>query len=74
MIPWSPVVLEQSEREAIERLGSNLGGCIAALESLKGSLVQQVHAEGRSIWTFKHPTVGDAFASRLLQNPELLGL
>lgn len=70
----SPVELEQSEREAVERLGSSLGGCLAALESLKGSLVQRVDAEGRALWTFKHPTVADAFASLLLENAELLGI
>jgi hypothetical protein len=70
----SPVTLEESEGEAIERLGSNLGGCIAALESLNGSLVQFAAANGISAWRFKHPTVGDAFASLLLQSHELLGI
>ncbi|NOT23097.1 MAG: hypothetical protein HOP22_10285 [Nitrospiraceae bacterium] len=70
----SPIKLEESEREAIERLGSNLGGCITALESLNGSLAQYTHSEGVAVWRFKHPTVGDAFAGLLLQNPELLGI
>jgi hypothetical protein len=70
----SPVALEESELEAIERLGSNRGGCVAALESLKGSLVQHVIEEGSAIWRFKHPTVGDAYAGLLLKNPELLGI
>jgi len=70
----SPVELEPSEREAIERLGSSVGGCIAALESLNGSLVQHTHAEQTATWKFKHPTVGDAYAGLLLQSPELLGI
>jgi len=70
----SPVNLEESEREALERLGSSLGGCITALEALNGSLVQHVHAEQTAAWRFKHPTVGDAYAGLLLQNPELLGI
>ncbi len=70
----SPIELEESEREAVERLGSSLGGCITALESLNGSLVQYMHAEGAAVWRFKHPTIGDAFAGLLLQNPELLGI
>jgi hypothetical protein len=70
----SPIELEESEREAVERLGSSLGGCITALESLSGSLVQFTHAEGVAVWRFKHPTVGDAYASLLLQSPELLGI
>ena len=68
------IALEEATREAIERLGSNLGVCVTALESLKGGLVQCVHVEGRNVWTFKHPTVADAFASLLLENSELLGI
>jgi hypothetical protein len=70
----SPVTLELSEREAIERLGSNLGGCLAALESLNGSLVQRTQTEQTAIWRFKHPTVGDAYAGILLESSELLGI
>ena len=70
----SPVELVESEREALERLGSSLGGCRTALESLNGSLVQFTHAEGVAAWRFKHPTVGDAYAGLLLQSPELLGI
>jgi hypothetical protein len=70
----SPVELGESEREAIERLGSNLGGCITALEALNGSLVQYIHTDEAATWRFKHPTVGDAYAGILLQSPELLGI
>lgn len=70
----SPIELEESERKAIERLGSSVGHCIVALEALDGSLAQYVRSEGSAIWRFKHPTVGDAFASLLLQHPELLGI
>ena len=70
----SPIELEESEREAVERLGSSLGGCVAALDSLNGSLTQYTQAEGVAAWRFKHPTVGDAFAGLLLGNPELLGI
>lgn len=70
----SPVELQDSEREAVERLGSNVGGCITALESLNGSLVQHVVSGDSATWRFKHPTVGDAYAGLLLQSPELLGI
>lgn len=70
----SPIKLEASEEEAVERLGSNLGGCIAAMDALMGSLVQYVQSEDSAIWRFKHPTIGDAFAELLLKNPELLGI
>lgn len=70
----SPVELVDSERDALERLGSNLGNCISALEFLKGSLVQYALLEGNPVWTFKHPTVGDAYSSLLLESNELLGI
>lgn len=70
----SPIDLQSSEREALERLGSDLGGCVAALEALKGSLVVHTHAGGESVWRFKHPTIGDAYAAILVQSPEHLGI
>src|SRR5450631_4155315 len=59
---------------AASAAGQQPGGCVAGLESLKGSLVQHVIEEGSAIWRFKHPTVGDAYAGLLLKNPELLGI
>lgn len=70
----SPIELQESESLALERLGSSLGGCVMALESLNGSLLQYTHIGDNSIWRFKHPTIGDAFAGLLIQNPELLGI
>lgn len=70
----SPIELQPSESEALQRLGSDLGGCVAALEALNGSLVLHTHASGDSIWRFKHPTIGDAYAATLVQSPEHLGI
>ena len=70
----SPIALHESEREALERLGSDLGNCVTALDALNGSLVQRVDSEGDLVWRFKHPTIGDAYASLLAQHPELLGI
>ncbi len=70
----SPIALEESESMAIGRLGSNIGGCITALNALNGSLVLHTNTSGISVWRFKHPTIGDAFAGLLVQNPELLGI
>jgi hypothetical protein len=68
----SPIELAESECRALDRLGSSLGGCTTALEAINGSLVQHAHVEGTSMWRFKHPTIGDAFAAQLVRNPELL--
>jgi hypothetical protein len=70
----SPIVLQKAEEEALQRLASNLGDCLAAIESLKGSLVLHSYIDGDSFWRFKHPTIGDAYASILVQSPELLDI
>lgn len=70
----SPVSLQESEEDSLRRLGSSLGKCITALESLNGSLVVHQHVDGDSVWRFKHPTIGDAFASALARSPDLLGI
>ncbi|NQU08055.1 MAG: hypothetical protein HQ583_05795 [Candidatus Abyssubacteria bacterium] len=70
----SPIALQKSEEQALERLASNIGGCVTALEALNGSLVLHSHASGDSIWRFKHPTIGDAYGAMLVQSPELLDI
>lgn len=70
----SPIQLRPSEKQALDRLGSNLGGCVTALEALKESLVLLCHASGEHVWQFKHPTIGDAYAALLVQSPEHLGI
>lgn len=70
----SPLQLNADETDALDRLGSDLGGCIAALAALNGSLVLRLHANNESFWQFKHPTIGDAYARILVQSPELLGI
>lgn len=70
----SPIGLQSSESEAIERLHSSIGGCVNALGALNGSLVLHFNAGGESEWRFKHPTIGDAYAETLPQSPELLGI
>ena len=70
----SPITLQASEENALERLGSDLGECVTALQALNGSLVLHVHTEDDSIWRFKHPTIGDAYSTTLASSPELLGI
>lgn len=70
----SPISLQETEEDALRRLGSSLGKCITALESLNGSLVVHQQADDESVWRFKHPTIGDAFASALARSPDLLGI
>ena len=70
----SPIPLDSSETQALERLGSNLGGCATALEALNGSLVLLSRAGDESVWQFRHPTVGDAYAAILALSPEHIGI
>lgn len=70
----SPIQLQPTEVDALQRLGSDLGSCISGLEALVGSLVVRTSASGEAIWRFKHPTIGDAYAAHLVQSPELLGI
>lgn len=70
----SPIQPRRSETQALERLGSDLGGCVAGLEALRGSLVLLSQVSGEQVWQFKHPTIGDAYAAILAQSPEHLGI
>lgn len=60
----SPIALLDFEPQALERLGSTLGGCIIALTTLNGSLVTQIETDDQSLWRFKHPTIGDVSHAR----------
>jgi len=70
----SPIQLSPSETKALERLGSDLGGCVTGLEALNGSLVQLSHVSGEYIWQYRHPTIGDAYSETLVESPEHLGI
>lgn len=70
----SPISLTAIEEDALRRLDSSLGACIDGLEALKGSLVVHQQVDGESVWRFKHPTIGDAFATSLARRPDLMGI
>lgn len=44
------------------------------LEALQGSILLLPHDELGPYWTYKHPTVGDAFAAHVARSPELVGV
>ena len=70
----SPVKLHESEVSALTRLGSDLGEATSALIALRNSLTVIVKEEGRLMWRFKHPTVGDALGGIVLTNPEQMDI
>lgn len=69
----SPVQLTEAETEIISRLGGTLREITAGLIAMRGSFVRIAAVEDES-WMFKHPTIGDAFASLVADNPELVDL
>jgi hypothetical protein len=70
----SPISLTAAEEDALHRLDSSLGECIDGLDALNGSLVVHQQIDGESVWRFKHPTIGDAFAASLARKPDLMGI
>ena len=70
----SPISPTADEAQALARMNSTLGASTEALQALKGSLVTFTVVDGEPCWTFRHPTIGDAYATILRTNPELLGI
>ena len=71
----SPIDRAAEVSDVLARFGTDLGKCIAALESLTGSLVQFAnYRQAGAAWVFRHPTVEDAVGEMLRRNPELLGI
>ncbi|PUZ26120.1 hypothetical protein DCC81_17940 [Chitinophaga parva] len=68
----SPIKIDEQELSAVERLGSNIGDIITAVDALRDSLLQFVNIDDKSGWRFKHPTIGDAFAKIISNSPEML--
>ena len=66
----SPIVPQAAEVSAIDRLGGSLGGCISALHAMHGTFVRLTDSGGERAWRFQHPTIGDAYASLMAENPE----
>ena len=67
-----PITVQPSELDALGRLGSDVGQGRIALEALAGSFVLHSHANDRSFWQFRHPTVGDSYSALLAESPDLI--
>lgn len=70
----SPIRLQESEQSALVRLGTDLGEVISALNAMQNSLTVQIRERGATVWMFKHPTIGDAYASIVLKTSELMDI
>ncbi len=68
----SPIELTSGETRALEFFGASLQEAKDALGALNGSLVILLQSGGKRVWTFKHPTISDAYASLIADDPEFL--
>ena len=70
----SPVELSPEEAKGLALIGVGLPATLKALVALESSLVSLVRTANRSVWIFRHPTIGDAYASIVAEDPELLDI
>jgi len=67
-----PVVADEQIAGILELLGVTLGDVKAALASLDDSLLKRQKKSGSEYWVFRHPTIRDAYATIVGDNPELI--
>lgn len=67
----SPVSLDDLEYAA-NAFGVTPASVRIQLEALNGSLLLLVKDEAGMVWRYKHPTIGDSFASHISGSPELV--
>ncbi len=70
----SPITASEALDTVCRLTGVALADIARAMEALQGSLTLLVEApEGRR-WTFKHPTITDAYAELVAESPEMIEL
>lgn len=68
-----PLHIEEPQTATIvTSMQSNLGDVKAALTALDDSLLSRSNIRGEPCWKFRHPTIRDAFATYVSENPELI--
>lgn len=68
----SPYQDSPRDRTFLARLDVSLGSALRGLETLEGSFLRLVTADGSRWWQFQHPTLANAYESWLADRPELL--
>lgn len=66
----SPVLENDILRDVASAFGVSGANIRDALNSLNGSLANLAYNEKGRYWTYKHPTIGDAFSKYVASNPE----
>jgi len=70
----SPLQLDDEDENAMHLLGTNIADIREALVHMDGSLTRYIRIEGIPQWIFRHPTVADAVATIVAEDPELLDI
>ncbi len=70
----SPVDITSIEERTIAQIGGVSENVRKSLVALDGSMLNRVSDGGASFWAFKHPTIRDAFAMLVSEDPELLDI
>jgi energy-coupling factor transporter ATP-binding protein EcfA2 len=70
----SPIEGDEAQRLIEELYGVTAAELRMALQTLSGSFVLSVQDGEHRYWTYKHPTIGDAFARLVGQDQELVTL
>jgi hypothetical protein len=68
----TPLALSGDDDATLQLLGSDLAGVRNALNALRGTLVELASSGNMRRWTFRHPTISDAIATVVVEDPELL--
>lgn len=68
----APISHDSSVVTFCESMGTTVGDVKSAFASLDDSLLARNMANDETFWRFRHPTIGDAFASVISRNPELI--
>lgn len=67
-----PLTANHQVAGILEMLGVTLGQVKAALVSLEDSLLKKIRDNSSEFWTFRHPTIRDAYATLAGRNSELI--
>lgn len=69
-----PLTLSRKEQEVIETLSASPAGVRDAFRALQGSLIHTIQKDGNLFFTFKHPTIADAFSTLIADDHQLLDI
>lgn len=70
----SPIERDEAQRLVEDLFGVNPAELRTALETLQGSFVLLLRDGERCYWTYKHPTIADAYARMISREQELVTL